>query len=63
MLKSVKTDQVRTLSMESQQGSPHVSKDRSHLLESLFQFSAIWQNKEAMLHSQLLFFSFYLRSA
>lgn len=60
ILKSVKTGQVRTLSMESQQGSPQVTKDRCHILECIFQFSAVWQNK-AMFQSQLLFFHFIFR--
>lgn len=45
MLKSLKTDHVRTLSMAAQQGSPHIAKDRSHLLECMSQFSAVWQKK------------------
>lgn len=45
-LKSVKTDQVRTLSVESRQRSPHITKDRSHLLESMFQVSAAGRTKQ-----------------
>lgn len=55
MLKSLKIDHVRTLSMAGQQGSPLTAKDRSHLLECMFQFSAIWQ-KKGTLKSELLLF-------
>lgn len=45
MLESLKTGHVRALSMAGQQGSPHTAKDRNHLLDCLFHFSAIWQKK------------------
>lgn len=47
MLKSMKTDHVRTMSMPGQQGSPPTAKDRSHLLK-FQQFSAVWQKKEIL---------------